>query len=31
MIVVMNIGASETQIEHVQDKLQEWGFGIHGI
>jgi 3-deoxy-7-phosphoheptulonate synthase len=29
MIVVMNQGATEAQVQHVQDKLQEWGFGIH--
>jgi 3-deoxy-7-phosphoheptulonate synthase len=29
MIVVMNQSATEAQIQHVQDKLQEWGFGIH--
>jgi 3-deoxy-7-phosphoheptulonate synthase len=29
MIVVMNQEATEDQIRHVQDKLKEWGFGIH--
>ncbi len=29
MIVVMNGKASEAQIRHVQEKLREWGFGIH--
>lgn len=29
MIVVMSQEATEAQIRHVQDKLQEWGFGIH--
>lgn len=29
MIVVMNIGASDAQINHVKDKLTQWGFGIH--
>lgn len=29
MIVVMNTRASEAQIEHVQKKLEEWGFGTH--
>ncbi len=29
MIVVMSQEATEEQIQHVQDKLQEWGFGIH--
>ncbi|HBF35689.1 MAG TPA: 3-deoxy-7-phosphoheptulonate synthase [Firmicutes bacterium] len=29
MIVVMNQEATEEQIQHVQDKLKEWGFGIH--
>lgn len=29
MIVVMNSRASEAQIEHVQKKLEEWGFGTH--
>jgi 3-deoxy-7-phosphoheptulonate synthase len=29
MIVVMNQEATEAQIRHIQDKLQEWGLGIH--
>ncbi|HBE76765.1 MAG TPA: 3-deoxy-7-phosphoheptulonate synthase [Firmicutes bacterium] len=29
MIVVMNQEATADQIQHVQDKLKEWGFGIH--
>lgn len=29
MIVVMSQEATEEQIQRVQDKLQEWGFGIH--
>ena len=29
MIVVMNIGATDTQIEHVKEKVTQWGFGIH--
>lgn len=29
MIVVMNVGATETELQHVQGKLQEWGFGTH--
>ena len=29
MIIVMNVGASKQQIEHVKGKLEEWGFGIH--
>jgi 3-deoxy-7-phosphoheptulonate synthase len=29
MIVVMNTGASEAEIEHVKAKLTQWGFGIH--
>lgn len=29
MIIVMNAGASENQIAHIREKLEEWGFGIH--
>jgi 3-deoxy-7-phosphoheptulonate synthase len=29
MIIVMNTRASEAQIDHVQKKLEEWGFGTH--
>ncbi len=29
MIIVMNGKATEPQVQHVQDKLKEWGFGIH--
>lgn len=29
MIIVMNTGATEAQIDHVQKKLEEWGFGTH--
>lgn len=29
MIIVMNTRATEAQIDHVQKKLEEWGFGTH--
>lgn len=29
MIIVMNTGATEAQVDHVQKKLEEWGFGTH--
>lgn len=29
MIIVMNTRASKAQIDHVQKKLEEWGFGTH--
>jgi 3-deoxy-7-phosphoheptulonate synthase len=29
MIVVMSSGATKAQLEQVQEKLAEWGFGIH--
>ncbi len=29
MIIVMNARATEAQIQHVQGKLEQWGFGIH--
>jgi 3-deoxy-7-phosphoheptulonate synthase len=29
MIVVMNTNASEAQIRHVEERLKDWGFGIH--
>jgi 3-deoxy-7-phosphoheptulonate synthase len=29
MIIVMNTGAPQPQIDHVVRKLEEWGFGIH--
>lgn len=29
MIVVMNGGASKAQIDHLKEKLEQWGFGIH--
>lgn len=29
MIVVMNPGATEAQLEHVKKRLEEWGFGTH--
>lgn len=29
MIIVMNSGATQTQIDHVQKKLEQWGFGTH--
>lgn len=29
MIVVMNVGATDSQIRHVREKLEKLGFGIH--
>ena len=29
MIVVMSVGASQAQIDHLKEKLEQWGFGIH--
>ena len=29
MIIVMNSKATEAQIDHVQKKLEQWGFGTH--
>lgn len=29
MIIVMNSKANEAQIDHVQKKLEQWGFGTH--
>lgn len=29
MIIVMNARATKAQIEHVQKKLEQWGFGTH--
>ncbi|MGE5606098.1 MAG: 3-deoxy-7-phosphoheptulonate synthase [Bacteroidota bacterium] len=29
MIIVMNAKATEAQIDHVQKKLEQWGFGTH--
>ncbi|MGE5580956.1 MAG: 3-deoxy-7-phosphoheptulonate synthase [Bacillota bacterium] len=29
MIVVMSEQATETQVEHVKERLEQWGFGIH--
>ena len=29
MIIVMDVRATETQVKHVQKKLEQWGFGSH--